>query len=66
VNGFKSSARASIRTRLNRFEDVEQEQLINWGYAVCDAPVRRYAPEIIANPSLPQWPYADNALDRYS
>jgi NTE family protein len=58
------AAFASMRTRLNRFEDVEQEQLINWGYAVCDAAVRRYAPELIANPSLPQWPYTDNAFDR--
>jgi NTE family protein len=60
------AAMASKRTRLNRFEDVEQEQLINWGYAVCDAAVRRYAPALIANPSSPRWPYSDNALDRRS
>jgi NTE family protein len=55
---------ASMRTRLNHFEDVEQEQLINWGYAVCDAAVRRYTPALIVSLSLPQWPYRDNALDR--
>jgi NTE family protein len=31
-----------IRTRLNRFSAEEQEQLINWGYALADAAMRRH------------------------
>lgn len=31
-----------IRTRLNRFSVKEQEQLINWGYALTDAAMRCY------------------------
>ncbi len=31
-----------VRTRLNPFSDKEQGQLINWGYALCDAAVRRH------------------------
>jgi NTE family protein len=49
---------ASIRTRLNPFDDQEQELLINWGYAVCDAAVRRFAPELSVTPiPKPTWPY---------
>lgn len=47
---------ATIRTRLNPFSDVEQEQLINWGYALCDAAVRAHAPEIIGVQKAPAWP----------
>jgi NTE family protein len=31
-----------VRTRLNRFSQVEQERLINWGYALTDAAMRRH------------------------
>ena len=33
---------SQIRTRLNRFSDVEQERLINWGYTLADAAMRRH------------------------
>jgi NTE family protein len=33
---------AAIRTRLKRIEPALQERLINWGYAVSDAALRRY------------------------
>jgi NTE family protein len=33
---------ASIPTRLTKIDDVKQQQLINWGYAVCDAAMRRH------------------------
>ena len=33
---------AAMRTRLNAFTDEEQERLINWGYAVTDAAMRRW------------------------
>jgi NTE family protein len=33
---------AKVRTRLNCFKPAEQEKLINWGYALTDAAMRRY------------------------
>jgi NTE family protein len=33
---------AEIKTRLGRMPRGEQERLINWGYAVCDAAMRRH------------------------
>jgi len=33
---------ARISTRLKALSDAEQECLMNWGYAVCDAAIRRY------------------------
>ncbi len=53
---------AKIRTRLNPFSEQEQEQLINWGYALCDAGVRTYAPEIIDTYVAPEWPCKGYAL----
>jgi NTE family protein len=47
---------AAIRTRLNPFSDEEQEQLINWGYALCDAAIRAHVPQIIRAASAPRWP----------
>jgi NTE family protein len=36
-------------TRLDRMPSRLQEQLINWGYAVCDAALRRHvAPDLKA------------------
>jgi NTE family protein len=57
---------ASMRTRLNSFNDREQEQLINWGYALCDAALRRHAPELASGTHqvAPQWPYPAHSLDR--
>lgn len=55
---------AVLRTRLNPFSEREQEQLINWGYALCDAAVRKMASEIVSGDmSAPQWPYPEHALD---
>ena len=54
---------ARIRTRLNPFTDEEQEQLINWGYALCDAAVRSYVPQVINAPIFPaSWPCPDHPL----
>jgi NTE family protein len=47
---------AALPTRLKRLDDKLQEQLINWGYAVCDAALRKHV-----NPALgprPMFPYA--------
>ncbi|WP_281004496.1 patatin-like phospholipase family protein [Noviherbaspirillum massiliense] len=43
-------------TRLAKLPDEVQERLINWGYAVCDAAVRRYLDPSLAPPT--QFPYA--------
>ena len=39
---------ATLSTRLARLDDTVQEQLINWGYAVCDAGMRAHV-----DPALP-------------
>jgi len=53
---------AKIRTRLNPFTDIEQEQLINWGYALCDAAVRTHVPHLMNCQTPPQWPYPSRPL----
>lgn len=56
---------AAMRTRLNPFSDAEQGALINWGYALSDAAIRRFADKlrpVSAKP--PTWPCPDQALDR--
>jgi NTE family protein len=53
---------ARIRTRLNPFTQDEQESLINWGYAVCDAAIRTYFDTKAPPPT--GWPYPARALDR--
>jgi len=55
---------ASIRTRLNVFSDAEQSRLINGGYALCDAAMRKYALTERPPQKAPQWPYPDYSLDR--
>ena len=44
-----------MRTRLNRFSDEEQGHLINWGYALADAAVRRYL-NVPVGVSQGSWP----------
>jgi NTE family protein len=53
---------AAMRTRLNHFSDTEQKQLINWGYAVCDAAIRRWMG--VPNDPPAAWPYPEFALGR--
>lgn len=48
---------AAIPTRLAKMGRRDQERLINWGYAVCDAAIRRYQPELIDSPASPTFPY---------
>lgn len=48
---------ANVPTRLKRLESELQERLINWGYAVCDAALRKHV-----DPTLPapdSFPYPD-------
>lgn len=53
---------SSIRTRLDHFNEQEQCELINWGYAVSDAAVHAYANQVIARPSQPNLPYKNYPL----
>ena len=41
---------AETPTRLKRLDDDHQERLINWGYAVCDAALRRHVDPNLARP----------------
>ena len=51
----------SISTRLWRLDTDRRKQLVNWGYAVCDAAIRTYVSNDIAPATLP---YPDIPLDR--
>jgi NTE family protein len=53
---------AHLRTRLNPFTDEEQEQLINWGYALCDAAIRTHVPQIVATSPNPTPPCPNHPL----
>jgi len=42
---------ANLPTRLKRMEPEIQERLINWGYAVCDAALRRHVEPGLSKPA---------------
>jgi len=48
-----SKALADIPTRLKRVPDEQQKALINWGYAVCDAAMRRHVDASIPKGTFP-------------
>jgi NTE family protein len=50
----KTGGLKNIRTRLDAFNRTEQESLINWGYALCDAAMRSFI-ETAAQPAT-NWP----------
>ncbi|HET9865542.1 MAG TPA: patatin-like phospholipase family protein [Steroidobacteraceae bacterium] len=47
----RTLALAQIKTRLKRMKDDEQERLINWGYAVCDAALRKHVDPALKKPT---------------
>jgi NTE family protein len=51
----RTMALAETPTRLKRMDDRLQERLINWGYAVCDAALRRHVDAGLG--PKPQFPY---------
>jgi NTE family protein len=51
----RTTALAETPTRLKRLDDNLQERLINWGYAVCDAALRRHVDSGLAKPA--DFPY---------
>jgi NTE family protein len=51
---------AEVPTRLDALDDLIQERLVNWGYAVCDAGLRRHLDPGAARPL--GFPYPDAAV----
>lgn len=51
----RTMALAEIPTRLKGLDDLTQQRLINWGYAVCDAALRAYFDPSIKAPA--DFPY---------
>lgn len=52
---------AETPTRLKRLSAAHQERLINWGYAVCDAAVRKHCPPAGPGPK-PTFPYPQTGV----
>lgn len=52
---------AETPTRLKRLSPLHQERLINWGYAVCDAAVRKHCPPAGPGPA-PAFPYPQSGI----
>ena len=50
---------ANVPTRLRRMDSNLQEQLINWGFAVCDAALRKHVDSALAHPG--GFPYPGSA-----
>ena len=53
VSFRRSMELAELPTRLKRMPDMTQERLINGGYAVCDAAIRKYYDDKIPKGSFP-------------
>lgn len=49
---------AEIATRLKRLDERTQERLINWGYAICDAAMRRWVQTDLPGPAAMPYPAA--------
>jgi NTE family protein len=49
----ESLALANLKTRLKAVADDVQEKLISWGFAVCDAALRRHYDPALPRPRLP-------------
>lgn len=56
----KTMVLAEIKTRLKRLDADVQERLINWGYAVCDAAMRRHVEP--GTTSRPAFPYPNRGV----
>jgi NTE family protein len=54
----KTQAIANIETRLTALSDRDQDRIINWGYAVCDAALRSHLPKFSTAAPPTKFPYA--------
>jgi NTE family protein len=53
----RTLALAGVPTRLKRLDPTLQERLINWGYAVCDAAIRKHVDSTLPRPQ--RFPYPE-------
>jgi NTE family protein len=51
---------AELPTRLKRLDAATQERLINWGYAVCDAALRKHLDARLGPPAV--FPYPQSGI----
>ena len=56
----RTSLPAEVPTRLKQVPDLLQERLINWGYAVCDAAIRRHVLDTVPAPK--GFPYPSSGI----
>ena len=56
----QTRALADLKTRLKAVDAVVQERVINWGYAVCDAAMRRHVDPALPPPA--RFPYASTGV----
>jgi NTE family protein len=54
---------SEIKTRLTSFSDSDKGKLINWGYALADAGMRRHVKDILLKIPDPQWPFPEYSLE---
>lgn len=54
----RTTALALTATRLAKMDDPLQEKIINWGYAICDASLRRYFDATLPAPAAFPYPAA--------
>ena len=54
---------SEIKTRLTSFSDSDKGKLINWGYALADAGMRKHVKDILVKMSDPQWPFPEYSLE---
>lgn len=59
----KTADLSDIRTRLERFKEQEQCELIIWGYAVSDAAIRSHSAQIVKHHADPVLPYPGHPLN---
>lgn len=62
VSDAKLRELSTMRTRLDKFNEQEQCELINWGYAVTDAALRTHAREHVEGDLPTRLPYKDFPL----
>ncbi|MCK4790909.1 MAG: patatin-like phospholipase family protein [Desulfobacteraceae bacterium] len=56
----KTMELANVKTRLKKLDSATQERLINWGYAVCDAAIRKHVDSSFSAPR--DFPYSESAV----
>jgi NTE family protein len=56
----RTTVLANTKTRLKRLDEITQERLINWGYAVCDAAMRRWVDSTLPKPVT--FPYQNSGI----